>query len=64
MMSDGVLDAMPGEDKEASMKEFLSHIPVRTPQDMAERILRFALSGDEESMRDDMTVLTAGIWKK
>lgn len=64
MMSDGVLDAMPGEDKEASMKEFLSHIPVRTPQDMAERILRFALSGDEENMRDDMTVLTAGIWKK
>lgn len=62
MVSDGVLDAMPGEDKEASMKEFLSHIPVRTPQDMAERILRFAAAGDEPL--DDMTVLTAGLWKR
>lgn len=62
MMSDGVLEAMPGEDKEASMKEFLSHIPVRTPQDTAERILRFAALDDE--LKDDMTVLVAGLWKK
>ncbi|MDO4294653.1 MAG: SpoIIE family protein phosphatase [bacterium] len=62
MMSDGVLEAMPGEDKEASMREFLMHIPMRTPQDMAERILRFASAGEEA--RDDMTVLSAGIWKK
>ena len=33
------------------------------PQEMAERILEFALSF-VPGARDDMTVLTAGIWKK
>ena len=45
------------------MKDFLESIPRRTPQDMAERILEFAASF-AESARDDMTVLTAGIWKR
>ena len=44
MMSDGVLDALPGEDKEGMLKEFLESIPRRTPQDMAHRILEFAAS--------------------
>ena len=63
MVSDGVLDALPGADKEQVMKDFLESIPRRTPQDMAERILEFAASF-AESARDDMTVLTAGIWKR
>ncbi len=63
MVSDGVLDALPGAEKEQVMKDFLESIPRRTPQDMAERILEFAASFSE-SARDDMTVLTAGIWKR
>lgn len=63
MISDGVLDALPGEDKEGMLKEFLESIPRRTPQDMAHRILEFASSFSPEA-RDDMTVLTAGIWKR
>lgn len=63
MVSDGVLDALPGTDKELVMKEFLESIPLRTPQDMADRILDFSASF-AESARDDMTVLTAGIWKR
>ena len=63
MMSDGVLDALPGEDKEGMLKEFLESIPRRTPQDMAHRVLEFAASFSTEA-RDDMTVLTAGIWKR
>ena len=35
----------------------------RNPQEMAEEILEFAMSFSQEN-RDDMTVLTAGIWKK
>lgn len=63
MVSDGVLDACPGEDKEMAMKEFLEGMPLKTPQDMAERILRFACR-DIPEPRDDMTVLTAVIWKR
>ncbi|MDO5407636.1 MAG: SpoIIE family protein phosphatase [Eubacteriales bacterium] len=63
MMTDGVLDACPGEDKEAGMKEYMESMPVKSPQDMAERILRFACYGSIAA-RDDMTVLVAGIWKR
>lgn len=63
MVSDGVLDALPGEDKELVMQEFLKSIPIKTPQDLADRVLHFACSFST-APRDDMTVLTAGIWKK
>ncbi len=63
MVSDGLLDACPGEDKEMAMREFLEGMPLKTPQDMAERILRFACREIPEP-RDDMTVLTAAVWKR
>lgn len=62
MMTDGVLEACPGLEKERSLKEYLESMPVKTPQDMAERILRFACQNG--GMNDDMTVLVAGIWKR
>lgn len=35
MVSDGVLDALPGEDKEETMKEYLENLERKNPQDMA-----------------------------
>ena len=63
MVSDGVLEAMPGEDKEQVMKEYLEDADIRNPQELAEDILEFAASFSGEN-RDDMTVLAAGIWKR
>ena len=63
MVSDGVLDNLPGEDKEGIMAEYLGGIIKRNPQNMAEEILEFAKQFTEE-IRDDMTVLVAGIWKR
>lgn len=63
MVSDGVLDALPGENKEQVMKEYLEEAGGKNPQEMAEDILKFARSFSGEN-RDDMTVLTAGVWKK
>lgn len=63
MVSDGVLEALPGDDKEQVMKEYLEGAQRKNPQDMAEMILEFAGSFSEE-IRDDMTVLAAGIWKR
>lgn len=63
MVSDGVLEALPGEDKEQVLKEYLEDMRIRNPQEAAEQILEFAMSFSEEN-RDDMTVLTAGIWKR
>lgn len=63
MVTDGVLDACPGDEKELTLKAFLENIPVLNPQDMAEHILDFACQNLKE-VRDDMTVLVAGIWKR
>ncbi len=63
MVSDGVLDSLPGEDKERIMMEYLEGIIKRNPQNMADEILEFAEQFAEE-VRDDMTVMVAGIWKK
>ena len=63
MVSDGVLEALPGEDKEQVLREYLEDMSGRDPQEAAERILDFAMSFSPEN-RDDMTVLTAGIWRR
>lgn len=63
MVSDGVLDILPGEDKEEVLKEYLAGQEDMQPQDMAEDILKFACSFSEFP-RDDMTVLAAKIWKR
>lgn len=63
MVSDGILDACPGEHKELVLKEFIEGIPAATPQDMADRILDFACQCGQ-APRDDMTVLSAAIWKR
>ena len=63
MVSDGVLDSLPGEDKEGMLREFLEGQPFGPPKEMAGKLLEFAASFGAE-IRDDMTVLAAGIWKR
>ena len=63
MVSDGVLDALPGDDKEQVMKEYLESVENMPPQELAEQILEFA-SSFIPAARDDMTALVAGLWKR
>ncbi len=63
MVSDGILDALPGEDKEGILKEYLEGAEYTQPQELAEAVLAFAGSFGE-GPRDDMTVLTARVWKR
>lgn len=63
MVTDGVLDACPGAEKEECLKTFIEAMPRKNPQDMAQKILQFACENSEE-IRDDMTVLVIGIWKR
>ena len=44
------------------MADYLEGIVKRNPQNMADEILEFAEQFAED-VRDDMTVLVAGIWK-
>ncbi len=63
LVSDGVLDALPSEDKEQALREYLESLGRKAPQDMADQILEFAMEFSDV-VRDDMTVLVAGIWRK
>ena len=63
MVSDGVLDALPGDDKEQVLKEYLESVEDMPPQELADQILEFAASFIPAA-RDDMTALVAGIWKR
>ena len=63
MVSDGVLEALPGECKEETLIDFLEGTGAGNPQEMAERILEFAASFEEE-LCDDMTVLVGGIFER
>ena len=62
MVTDGVLEACPGEDKEGSMREYLEGMEVHSVQEMAEELLQFACR--VEGPRDALMVLVGGIWRR
>ncbi len=63
MVSDGVLDALPGDNKEVTLREFLESVRERNPQEMADEILEFAKSF-AGGVEDDMTALVGGIYRR
>ena len=62
LVSDGILDALPGDEKELVLREFLEGAQYGQPQQLAEDVLGFASSFGEA--RDDMTVLAVRVWKR
>jgi stage II sporulation protein E len=64
MVTDGVLDSLKEENKEAAMEQLLLNIKSKNPQEIANRILDRTLSQTNFTPVDDMTVITAGIWLK
>ena len=63
MLSDGVLDSITEEEKVQLMRGFISKMNITGPQELANRILQFAIGQSGGQIRDDMTVLVAGIWE-
>jgi stage II sporulation protein E len=64
MMTDGVLDALPLDREEDTMKEIILDVGEDTPKEMSRGILERVLGYCDFHARDDMTILVAGIWKK
>lgn len=63
MVSDGILDSLPGENKEQTFCDYLESLESAVPQEMAEEILTFARSF-AQLPADDMTVLVSGIFER
>ncbi|HIY00685.1 MAG TPA: SpoIIE family protein phosphatase [Candidatus Blautia faecipullorum] len=64
MMTDGVLDALPMDREEETMKEIIMDIPEEAPKEVGRGILERVLGYSDYHARDDMTVLVASVIRK
>lgn len=64
MVTDGVLDALPMDKEEETMKEIIMEVHDQTPKELSRGILERVLSYADFKPQDDMTVLVAGVWSK
>ncbi len=64
MVTDGVIDCIPGDEKEEFLEEFIRDLHMNNPQEIANAVLNQALELNGWVPRDDMTVLVAGFWSK
>lgn len=63
LVTDGVLEAMEGDDYETIMEETVGNMEDVCPGELAEKILETSLMSCGGHIQDDMTVLVAGIWE-
>ena len=61
MMTDGVRDMM--ENGEECMARMLEGLQEQNPQEIAEKILSYAICASEGRIRDDMTVFVLCLWE-
>lgn len=64
MATDGVIDCIPGEDKEEYMNEYILNLKMNNAQEIANAVLNHALELNKWVPKDDMTVLVSGFWSK
>lgn len=64
MVSDGVLDALSQGIGEDMLSELIGSTNLENPGEMANSILNFCIRECKGHIRDDMTVLVIGLWKK
>lgn len=62
MLSDGVLEALSEGVGEQVLPEIIGRMEYRNPGEIANQILAYAIGQSRGRIRDDMTVLVAGIW--
>ena len=63
MVTDGVLDALPPERAEELMKEIILQTNASAAQELGRGILERVLTYSKYKAADDMTILTAGLWR-
>lgn len=63
LVTDGVLDALGEGNYEEIMECAIAELPAVSPGEIAEKLMNLALCSCGGHIRDDMTVLVAGIWE-
>lgn len=64
MVSDGVLDGILFENKETYLADLIANADTNNAQKMADLIMREIVSMQRGQMRDDSTILVAGVWER
>ena len=62
LLTDGVVEDWPCMDGEFFLMQQMEQMTVTSPVDMANLLLQYAIGQSQGRIRDDMTVLVAGIW--
>ena len=62
LLSDGVWQEWDGDDWMEKMQQMISRADCLSPQDLANRILHYAITQSHGKIRDDMTVIVLGVW--
>ena len=63
MVTDGVMDALPAGEQDTLMCAFIEGTDIVNPKELAHYLLGKVLEKSGENPADDMTIVTAGIWK-
>lgn len=63
MVSDGVMDALPRQEAEEIVKNFLLETQIENAKELAKGLLEYVLQYGQQPAHDDMTVLVGGLWK-
>ena len=64
MVSDGVMDAVMAQSKELYLKDCIAEISASNPQMMAQQLMDKLYEEGISKVKDDMTILVFGIWKR
>lgn len=64
MMTDGVLEALPKQDRERMMAELIGKSESRNAREYARRLMERVYMMQDLQAKDDMTILIGMIWKK
>lgn len=62
MVTDGVIDALEGGGYEDMLQSYIEDLQERNPEEMARKILQFALRCSGGRVADDMTVVVLGVY--
>lgn len=63
MVSDGIPDGLSQGIGEEALSEIISRTTLENPKEMAGAILNYVIRACKGAIRDDMTVIVAGIWE-
>lgn len=64
LVTDGVLDRVGGEQPEEALCRIIEKTKRTSPREMSAKILNKVMTMSDKEVKDDMSVLVAGIWKK